>query len=558
MIFLLAQTPAPIVPSAPATPVPFFLVPTVEQLSSWLGNLGVLLIVAFFVNASISIVLRPLLRRLDKEIALITLNVSQKPLLIVLLLFGLKTSFQIWPSTVILTWVERGLTALMVVVGSYWIAQIFTQVIAYYLKKVAQQSEAMWDDVLVPLLENTVPLIVYLLGTLLFLQSFGIDLSGLWVAIGGVTFVLGFALQDILSNFFSGLVLLIDTPFQFGDIIKLEDGTIAMIQKVGIRMTNLFIIDTHCELFVPNGVLQGQNIVNLTRPASHYYYSISIPLRGDTVPARAMKIIREVVLAHPDTLGNIDEKLEVLNAYYNFTDEPEFREHQSAKTELAFQRLLAEKDVNDHLIKIQKSLLALVDKIQFIEKDGLDADEARNIQVYYLELAKITGLEVARERQGKQRVSGLKEPAVLENTLIGSVRTWYQAWANDPNLTEEDPYYLQEEWERKIGLLKLRMNNLFQKIATLNIDERKLDDYLIKLVEWLNQNFKTTQYLGQDPKIWANSFAGGGDSVITNVEYTVKFFVDNIKLEQCQRGNRVKSEVQGELMRQLRKIYLYR
>ena len=46
---------------------------------------------------------------------------------------------------------------------------------------------------------------------------------------------------------------------------------------------------------------------------------------------------------------------------------------------------------------------------------------------------------------------------------------------------------------------------------------------------------------------------GGG-----TVNMAVKFFVDNIKLEQCQRGNRIRSDVHGEVIRRLRQAYIIR
>ncbi len=42
------------------------------------------------------------------------------------------------------------------------------------------------------------------------------------------------------------------------------------------------------------------------------------------------------------------------------------------------------------------------------------------------------------------------------------------------------------------------------------------------------------------------------------INMAVKFFVDNIKLEQCQRGNRIRSEVYGEIVQRLRQAYFYR
>ena len=409
---------------------------------------------------------------------------------------------------------------------------------------------------LIPILENTAPVIIYLIGAFLFIQSLGVDLTILSVVFGSLTVVLGFALQGILNNFFSGLVLLIDSPFQFGDVISMQDGSLAVIKKIGIRLTNLFLIDSNCEVFLPNGALQQQQILNLSRPAPHYYYSISLPLRADTAPSKAMRIIREVVMAHPDTLGNIDEKLQVFDKYYVFADNNEFVKHKQAKKEAGRQRLLAEKNANNLVIELQEALADLAGKINVLEQGGLELEETRKIQGYFLDILKLVGLELVKERQGKRRLATLEETANLDNTVIGEIRNWYKAWSKDPDFTEQDPIYLQEEWERKIQLLKFRMNKLFQKISQPSMDETRLDDYLLALGKWLNERFKNTQTLWQAPKIWTNAIRG--DGTMASMEYVVKYFIDNIKLEQCQRGNRIRSEVQNELIRQLRQIYIYR
>jgi MscS family membrane protein len=500
--------------------------------------------------------LRLLLRKWEKEIAIVTLNVSQAPLVAILILVSLKISLVSLGQFPFIPVVERVLSAFIVVAITYWIAQLFTQVIAFYLKKYAQQSEAMWDDVLVPLLESTLPLLVYLMGGFLFLQTLGIDLTGLWVAFGGATFVLGFALKDILANFFSGLVLLIDTPFQFGDVIALPDGSLAIIKKVGVRLTNLFLIDTHCELYVPNGTIESSKLINLSRPAPHYYYALKIPGRADTDPEKAISIIREVALAHPDTLGELDEKIQLLDKYYSYTNAATgINEHRRLKKETGRERLVAEKKLNSHLLEIRQKLEDMAEKIQFLEKGGFDAKESQDIQSYYLAIVKQLGLDVVVERQGKRRVSRLEE-SLDEETLIHAVRTWYKAWSKDPDLSAPDLEILQDEWERKLDLLKRRVNKLFDKISQPKMDERKLDDYTLELLKWMDERFKNIQPLWQEPKVWTDQITDGGDTA--SIDYLVKFYVDNIKLEQCQRGNRVKSEVQAEMILQLRQSYIYR
>lgn len=570
MMFILAQTPeetgspTPIPIKPPVIPDPILSESLNEQILAFGFNLGLALIIGLVLYVVLFQGLRFVLRRYEKEIGLIALNISQTPFLISVVALSLKYAFYRFQAVSVVGWLEQGLTGLIVLVGSYWISQLFTQVIAYYLKKYAQQSEAMWDDVLIPLLENTIPSVIYVFGILFFIQSLGIDLSGLWVTLGGATVVIGFALKDILANFFSGLVLLIDSPFQFGDVIVMPGGELAIIKKIGIRLTQLLLVETDCEVFVPNANMQNQSITNLSRPSPHYYYSVTMTMRADYVQSKVIEILRGVVFAHPDTLGDIDEKLKYMEIYYNFVDipdEPELSDREHRRKQFGRERLIAERKVNSQIIQIQQSFGTLIEKIQVLEKGGLESEEVRKVQGYYLEIAKMAGLELVRERQGNQRVAGLKEieAEAGETNLISLVRDWYTIWSKNPELNEKDPIYLTEEWEKKIDLLKLRMNKLFLKISKSGIDERKLDDYVKDMMKWINERFKSTESSWQTPRIWTTAYSGaGGDIAVGNMEYNIKFYVDNIKLEQCQRGNRVKGEVQSELTRQLRLAYIYR
>ncbi|WP_039961671.1 mechanosensitive ion channel domain-containing protein, partial [Kamptonema sp. PCC 6506] len=169
-------------------------------------------------------------------------------------------------------------------------------------------------------------------------------------------FILGFALKDILANFFSGLVLLIDTPFSFGDVVALSDGSRAVIKKIGLRVTTMYLIDSHSEIYIPNANFQGENIINLSRPTSHYYYTISIPIKGDVDPARAISLMEKVVLAHPDTMGELEGKLEAIDNYYGHSGSGV---KQKLKREVGRMRLLAEQDVTRMLLKIEMSLKQL-------------------------------------------------------------------------------------------------------------------------------------------------------------------------------------------------------
>ena len=534
-----------------------YLSPWLEQ---GLGLLVIAIVLGFFLYLILFSTLKSFFRRSSNEIGILTVNILQTPILILFVLIVFKIVTYSLDSLKNLPFIERILTAGIVAVITYLIDRLFTQVIAYSLSKYAEKTEADWDDVLVPLIKNTLPILVYLIGSFLFLQTLGIDLSGLWVAFGGMTFVLGFALRDILSNFFSGLVLLVDTPFQFGDVVSLQDGSVAVIKSIGIRLTTLYLIESHCDLLVPNAALQSQNLINFSRPNSSYYYTIIVPIRADSDPNQAIKIIEEVILSHPDTLGEIKKKLVAIDNFYRVTDQLlDSEDNLLSKKDAGRQRLLAEERVKVKLGEIKKAIAELVNKIKFMEMQGLDSGEVREIQGYYLDIVRMVGLETVSEKEKGQKSLYLQESQKMdEDALINLLRSWYRNWQEDPDLIDTDNEVLESEWERKIYFLIKRMNKLLQQIVNANqgLSETKLDDYIEELWKWIEERFKTYA-LWQSPKIWMQDVSGVNLGTI-NINMAVKFFVDNVKLEQCQRGNRIRSEVHGEIVRRLRQAYFYR
>lgn len=528
-----------------------------EQIEIFATTSGIPLLLGGLAAMGVFFSSRVFFRRTDREIPLLILNITQLPLTIIFVLICLKLLLASLKGLPANAWIDRGFTAAIALVVSYLLAQITSQVIIYLLRQYAQQSEAMWDDVLLPFLQVTIPAVIYIVGGVMALQTLNVDLTGFWVTVGGFALALSWGLQSIVANISGGIALLMDAPFHFGDVVTLSDGTTAVVRKIGLRMTRLFIVDTHCEVLVPNALLESQSITNLSRPSPYFYYALNIPLRADTEPKRAIELMQDVVLAHPDTLGSIDGKLEVLDQYFTSADKwAGLSDYQQMKRTLARDRLLAEKSVNQQLIFIRHALQDLAGQVSAVEKNGLDNDELREILGRYLDIVKTIGFTSITERQGKRRSLRLEIAEKDETSLIKLVRQWYKIWTKDPDLNEEDTQTLQEEWEQKIKYLMLRTNRLLQKIDKASIDDRNLDTCIAEMIEWLNDSFKHAKPATHDPKIWTTQVQE--DNTLATLEYIVKFYVDNIKLEQCQRGNRVKSEVQREITWQLRQAYIYR
>ena len=495
-------------------------------------TLALSLLCTLLVYITLAFLLRPIFRRLENTLALGILGVSQNPLIIITGLVGVKFAFDKLQTTPIINWTKRGLTAAIVVTLTYLISQLFTQVVTYYLRAYVKQTEAVWDDVLVPILERLLPILTYLLGTFLFLETLGIDLTGIWVAFGGLTFVLGFGLRDILANFFSGLVLLIDTPFQFGDVISMTDSSsMAVIKNIGLRVSKLYLVDSDCEVYIPNASLVNKDIINLTRPTTHFATTIEVNVKRDTDLVQATEILRQSVLSHPDILGNIADKLKYIDDCQSLKP----AENSISKQETGKLRLLAEQKVNEKLQKIEHNFEFLTKTIKMVETGGLSDEQIKAIQRYYQEITEYIGLDTENNPE----------------TLIALIREWYEAWLKDPNLHSEDRPILMDEWETKLTLLETKITKLSQKIASPTAYETRLDDNIINLVQWLRIEFKASTDFWREPTIRLGNFDSDSN------KFTIKFYIDNIKLENCQRGNRVANEVRREMVRRLMEAKIY-
>ncbi|WP_213637256.1 mechanosensitive ion channel family protein, partial [Providencia rettgeri] len=103
---------------------------------------------------------------------------------------------------------------------------------------------------------------IFVIMVLLFGEHFGMSLSGL-MAFGGIGGIaIGMAGKDILSNFFSGLMLYFDRPFNIGDWVSSPDRNIeGTVVEIGWRITKIITFD-HRPLYIPNSVFSSISVEN--------------------------------------------------------------------------------------------------------------------------------------------------------------------------------------------------------------------------------------------------------------------------------------------------------
>ena len=166
------------------------------------------------------------------------------------------------------------------------------------------------------------------------LQS-NINLVSLITTSAALTIVLGFAAQSLLSNFFFGLVLQLERPFDIGDWIQVGD-YIGMVTSINWKSTKLLTRD-QVVVYVPNSEITARIFLNYSKPDRKVRSKITIGLDYDAPPDLVKKVILEVlhqhqkVLKHPApdilliTFGDSAILYEIRFWHEKFSKEPEIK-----------------------------------------------------------------------------------------------------------------------------------------------------------------------------------------------------------------------------------------
>lgn len=95
------------------------------------------------------------------------------------------------------------------------------------------------------------------------LKSVGIDLSSLTILVGALSVGIGFGLQNIVSNFISGIILIFEKSIQVGHIIEIGTGLRGKVTQINMRSSVITTFD-NIDIIIPNSTLIQNNVINLT------------------------------------------------------------------------------------------------------------------------------------------------------------------------------------------------------------------------------------------------------------------------------------------------------
>lgn len=231
----------------------------VDRFTTYVSLAG---IAAMLVGAAVIVVM---FKRRDRRWHMsITLHVTQLILLCALVLTLRHLAFMlVHDESAVLGFIsERALNLTSVFAI---ICLVLNQLFQLINRLVRRQIEKGSDPTSSRILSRVLKLSIAVVFLFLFGEHFGIGISGL-LAFGGLGGIaIGLAGQNILSNFFSGVMLYFDRPFNIGDWVRSPDRKIeGVVAEIGWRITKIITFDNR-PLYVPNSLLTSISVENPSR-----------------------------------------------------------------------------------------------------------------------------------------------------------------------------------------------------------------------------------------------------------------------------------------------------
>ncbi|MDD0324280.1 low conductance mechanosensitive channel YnaI, partial [Shigella sonnei] len=216
-----------------------------------------------------------------------------------------------------------------------------------------QQIKKGRDITSARIMSRIIKITIIVVLVLLYGEHFGMSLSGLLTfgGIGGLA--VGMAGKDILSNFFSGIMLYFDRPFSIGDWIRSPDRNIeGTVAEIGWRITKITTFDNR-PLYVPNSLFSSISVENPGRMTNRRI-TTTIGLRYEDAAKVGVIVeaVREMLKNHPA----IDQRQTLLVYFNQFADSSlNIMVYCFTKTTVWAEWLAAQQDVYLKIIDIVQS-----------------------------------------------------------------------------------------------------------------------------------------------------------------------------------------------------------
>lgn len=258
-----------------------------------------------------------LLKRLVKytknKVDDILLNILHGPAVIWIIAYGIYTSVTLFPlSNDIFESLYVLYNIITILIVTWLIYRVYRDLIIHYAFRYREKLGKM-ESALISALEKVGVATILGIAGIMVLQAVGVDVTVLLASMGMLGIILGFAAQDTMANFFSGIHILLDRSIEVGDYVILEnDANVYRVRDVGLRSTKLYDIFANTVIYIPNNIIANHKIINLSRPDNKLELRIDVGVSYTSDVELVKSALYEVAMENPHVLKDAKYKPNVV------------------------------------------------------------------------------------------------------------------------------------------------------------------------------------------------------------------------------------------------------
>lgn len=215
-------------------------------------------------------------------------------------------------------WIFRLLMFLLIL----GIAKILANIVAGIVRRAVGSSRMNFSTLLQGFFVKLASNVVLIIGLLVGLAQLGIHLGPVLAGFGVAGLIVGFALQDTLSNFASGLMILIYRPYDVDDVIE-AGGVSGKVKQMSLVSTTILTFDNQ-KLVVPNNKIWGDVIRNVNAAPTRRV-DLTFGVSYDDDIAKTEAILKDIIATHPLVLADPEPNIrlhELADSSVNFIVRP--------------------------------------------------------------------------------------------------------------------------------------------------------------------------------------------------------------------------------------------
>lgn len=223
------------------------------------------------------------------------------------------------------TLVQTLLSNILLGIILFTMTRVIARILVGLIEQSAQKNAATMPKT--SLLNNIVNIVVYAIGILIILQSYGISVTPIITALGIGGMALALGLQETLANIFAGLHLIVSRQIRIGDYIKLSSGEEGCVADIAWRFTTIQATSNNM-VVIPNQKIASAIITNYNMPKQDITVVVPVGVSYDSDLEHVERVTLDVAKA---VMSKVEQSI---------TTEPAVRFHTFADSSINFNVIL--------------------------------------------------------------------------------------------------------------------------------------------------------------------------------------------------------------------------